>query len=325
MNKDKKKLAISIILYTLLAFTILQPLYPALYITIMGLFFLSVSANTIVKIMITGFRYLRRNHYSQYPGQVIDFYVEIPFSQKSFHHYYPILQYDKDGKKCKYTSSERGAVKRLYDKRTIYETPKGYLFSVEDLYSSLVFSLMIFVCSSFLGVQLLNKLITASTGINDSASITAAFVKTVAVVWTQITNLVSTYIYPVQELDIIIMTSFIWVIILAMLATGLYNLNQVYQLHRAKNNGKKIKAKLLIHKYYPGNELISVYQYVYKNQTKTYKSKENSNTITLWYNPQSDRAYHETDVNLSLLYAILCLIGFVMCVILYTPIHRMLL
>lgn len=319
MDKDKKKLAISIMLYTLLAFTILQPLYPALYITIMGLFFLSVSTNTVVKIMITGFRYLRRNHYSQYPGQVIDFYVEIPFSQKSFHHYYPILQYDKNGKKCKYTSSERGAVKRLYDKRTIYETPKGYLFSVEDLYSSLVFSLMIFVCSSFLGVQLLNKLITASAGINDSASITAVFIQTVAVVWTQITNLVSTYIYPIQALD------FIWVTIFAMLATGLYNLNQVYQLHKAKNNGKKIKAKLLIHKYYPGNELISVYQYVYKNQTKTYKSKENSNTIILWYNPQSDRAYHETDVNLSLLYAILCFVGFVVCAILYTPIYRMLL
>lgn len=319
MDKDKKKLAISIMLYTLLAFTILQPLYPALYITIMGLFFLSVSANTIVKIMITVFRYLRRNHYSQYPGQVIDFYVEIPFSQKSFHHYYPILQYDKDGKKYKYTSSERGAVKRLYDKRTIYETPKGYLFSVEDLYSSFVFSLIIFVCTSFLGIQLLNKLITVSAGTNDSASITAVFVQTVAVTWTQITNLVSTYIHPIQALD------FIWVIIFAMLATGLYNLNQVYQLHKAKNNGKKIKAKLLIHKYYPGNELISVYQYVYKNQTKTYKSKENSNTITLWYNPQSDRAYHETDVNLSLLYAVLCFVGFVVCTILYMPIYRMLL
>ena len=122
---------------------------------------------------------------------------------------------------------------------------------------------MIFICTSFLGIQLLNKLITASAGINDSASITAVFVKTVAGTWTQITNLVSTHLYPIQELD------FTWVIIFAMLATGLYNLNQVYQLHKAKNNGKKIKAKLLIHKCYPGNALISVYQYVYKNQTKT--------------------------------------------------------
>ena len=131
MNKDKKKLAISIMLYTLFACTILWPLYPALYITIMGLFFLSVSANTIVKIMITGFRYLRRNHYSQYPGQVIDFYVEIPFSQKSFHHYYPILQYDKDGKKCKYTSSERGAVKRLYDKEQYTKHLKAIYFPLK--------------------------------------------------------------------------------------------------------------------------------------------------------------------------------------------------
>ena len=56
---------------------------------------------------------------------------------------------------------------------------------------------------------------------------------------------------------------------------------------------------------------VSQYEFKYNNQTKNYMSRGSDETLTLYYDPKTDKIYDEDRTNLAIVYIILSLIAFI--------------
>ena len=137
----------NIILCLWIAYTLSLFIFPAIFLALLPIICLGITAKFAAKLFNTIYRYFKRNTYMQYEGIVVDFHVKEGWSDgKRRFYYYPIVEYNNGNQKIRYISPERDTVKQMYEKRIVYELENGQAFTTRELRSARISSGLLFGC-----------------------------------------------------------------------------------------------------------------------------------------------------------------------------------
>ena len=269
------------------------------------------------KILVAAYKYANRNRYPQYDGTVVEFEVKKTYTNgRRRYAYFPIIEYKKGDTKIKYTSPERENILKLYEQRTVYENSDGTAFSVRELRSAVLLHTIFFSCcfSLFaLFVELLAGMDWSSLPVTTMPDILVEkWLKQIFGAYQNLRSFVDTHIYSVEDLDFLIPAVSLGLLLSGFPCCAIYNWRLVQKSDRVRRDGVTIKAKCKRTAYMKKSyAAVSQYEFKYNNQTKNYMSRGSDETLTLYYDPKTDKIYDEDRTNLAVVYIILCLIAFI--------------
>ena len=127
-----------------------------------------------------------------------------------------------------------------------------------------------------------------------------------------IKSFINTHIYSVDDLGFLISVAFLGLLLSGFPCLAIYNWRLVQKSDRVKRNGVTIKAtcKRTVHMK-KSHATVSQYEFQYNNQTKYHMSRGHEETLTLCYDPKTDKIYDEDRTNLAILYIVLSLMAFI--------------
>ncbi len=268
------------------------------------------------KIIVAVYKYLNRNKYSQYEGTIVDFRVTTSASKGRGYIYFPIIEYTKGKDTVRHTSSAEEDILKLYEQRTIYENPNGKAFVVRELRATTLLQTTFFLCCFgffVIFIELFSKMDWSSLQVTTMPDfLVAKWLQQILGAYQDIKNFIDTHIYSVDDLGFLISATFLGLLLSGFPCFAIYNWRLVQKSDRVKRDGVTIKAtcKKTAHmkKSYAS---VSQYEFKYNNQTKYYMSRGNDETLTLCYDPKTDKIYDEDRTNLAIFYIILSLMAFI--------------
>ena len=127
-----------------------------------------------------------------------------------------------------------------------------------------------------------------------------------------IKSFINTHISSVDDLGFLISVAFLGILLSGFPCFAIYNWRLVQKSDRVKRDGVTIKAtcKRTAHMK-KSFATVSQYEFKYNNQTKYHMSRGHEETLTLCYDPKTDKIYDEDRTNLAILYIVLSLMAFI--------------
>jgi hypothetical protein len=200
-NKSIKKsstLRIVIIVMLFLIFRYMAFVHPFTFFASIPAISFCFAIVAFGKILVVVYKYLNRNKYSQYEGTIVDFQV------RRHTIYFPIIEYTKGEDTVQYTSSERENVLKLYEQRTIYESPNGKAFIMRELRLTVLWQTIFFLCwFAFFAIfiELLSKMDWSSLQAATTPDfLVGKWLQQILGVYKDIKNFIDTHIYSVDDL-----------------------------------------------------------------------------------------------------------------------------
>lgn len=268
------------------------------------------------KILVAVYKYLNRNKYSQYEGTIVDFRVTTGGYYGGGYIYFPIIEYTKGEDTVRHTSSAEEDILKLYEQRTIYEKPNGKAFIVRELRATALLQTTFFLCCFGLFVifiELFSKMDLSSLQAATMPDfLVAKWLQQILGAYKDIKSFIDTHIYSVDDLGFLISAAFLGLLLSGFPCFAIYNWRLVQKSDRVRRDGVTIKAtcKRTAHMK-KSCATVSQYEFEYNNQTKYYMSRGNNETLTLCYDPKTDKIYDEDRTNLAILYIVLSLMAFI--------------
>ena len=268
------------------------------------------------KILVAAYKYLNRNKYSQYEGTIVDFRVTTGGYHGSSYIYFPIIEYTKGEDTVRHTSSAEEDVLKLYEQRTIYEKPNGKAFIVRELRATALLQTTFFVCCFglfIIFIELFSKMDWSSLQATTMPDfLVAKWLQQILGAYNNIKSFIDTHIYSVDDLGFLISAAFLGLLLSGFPCFAIYNWRLVQKSDKVRRDGVTIKAtcKRTAHMK-KSCAIVSQYEFEYNNQTKYYMSRGDDETLTLCYDPKTDKVYDENRTNLAIFYIILSLMAFI--------------
>ena len=316
---SEKSVNIRSIIFVLLSllFLCMPAIHPVTFLASIPAISLCFALVSLGKILVAAHKYANRNRRPQYNGTVVDFEVKKTYSNgRSRYIYFPIIEYQRGDTEITYTSKERENILKLYDHRTVYENPDGTAFSVRELRSAVLLQTVFFSCCFGLFALFIELL----AGMDWSSLPATTMPDFLVEKWLQqifgayqnLRSFVDTHIYSVDDLDFLIPAVFLGLLLSGFPCCAIYNWRLVQKSDRARRDGVTIKAKCKRTAYMKKSYAsVSQYEFKYNNQTKNYMSRGSDETLTLYYDPKTDKIYDEDNTNLAIVYIILSLMAFI--------------
>lgn len=292
-------------------------IHPITFLALIPAVSLCFALVSLGKILVAAYKYANRNRRPQYNGTVVDFEVKKTYSNgRSRYIYFPIIEYQRGDTEIKYTSQERENIVKLYEQRTVYENPDGTAFSVRELRSAALLQTIFFSCCFglfALFIELLAGMDWSSLPATTMPDfLVEKWLHQILGAYKNLKDFVDSHIYSVDDLDFLIPAVFLGLLLSGFPCCAIYNWRLVQKSDRARRDGVTIKAKCKRTAYMKKSyAAVSQYEFKYNNQTKNYMSRGSDETLTLYYDPKTDKIYDEDSTNLAIVYIILSLMAFI--------------